>query len=80
MDALYRAGAAAVGVHEVASYGSELDGLHAMLGEATAGDVVALMCHQDRVVVDAWLRAAGATVDDAPTVRAKVLAARGDPL
>ena len=36
------------------------------------------MCHQDRVDVDAWLRAAGATVDDAPTVRAKVLAARGE--
>ena len=34
MDALYRAGAAAVGVHEVASYGSELDGLQALLGEA----------------------------------------------
>jgi cyanophycin synthetase len=76
MDALYRAGAAAVGVHDLPSYASELEGLQALLAEAEPGDVVALMCHQDRVEVDAWLRGQGASVDDAETVRAKVLAAR----
>jgi cyanophycin synthetase len=43
---------------------------------AARGDVVAIMCHQDRVELDAWLRAHGGTVDDSETVRAKVLAAR----
>ena len=77
MDALYRAGAAAVGVHDVPSYASELDGLQVLLGGAAPGDVVAVMCHQDRVEVDSWLREHGGTVDDAETVRAKVLTARG---
>jgi cyanophycin synthetase len=77
MDALYRAGAAAVGVHDVPSYGSELEGLRELLKAADAGDVVAIMCHQERPAVDAWLREQGGTVDDAETIRAKVLAARG---
>lgn len=79
MDALYRAGAAAVGVHDVASYGSELEGLQVLLGAAAPRDVVALMCHQDRVEVDRWLRAHGGAVDDAEAVRVKVLTARGGP-
>lgn len=75
LDELYRAGAAAVGVHDVPSYASELEALQVLLGLADAGDVVALMCHQDRGLVDDWLTSRGATVDDAATVRRKALAA-----
>ena len=56
-------------------HADELAGLQAASGAAAPGDVVAFMCHADRVECDAWLRAAGATVMDAPAVRARVLAA-----
>jgi cyanophycin synthetase len=72
---LYRAGAAEVGVSDVAAYGSELEGLAALVRQARPGDVVALMCHQDRPDVDAWLRKRGATVDPPAVLRDKVLRA-----
>jgi len=75
LDELYRDGAAAVGVHDVPTYGSELEGLVVLMETAAAGDVIGLMCHADREAVDAFLRGQGGSVDHPETVRAKVLAA-----
>lgn len=77
LDLLYRGGAAAVGVQDVPAYGSELDGLHALVAEAGPGDVIGLMCHAQRAEVDTWLRAEGGSVDDPATVRRKALVAAG---
>ncbi|MBA3232404.1 MAG: Mur ligase [Propionibacteriales bacterium] len=74
LDALYREGAAHVNVSEIPSYESELSGLRALLNRARGGDVVAVMCHQDRPLLDSWLRKQGATVDTPATFRDKVLA------
>ncbi len=73
LDARYAAGAARVGAAPPVSYPSEGDGLRALLAEARPGDVVAVMTHQDRVELDAWLRAEGATVDRPDDLRRKVL-------
>ncbi len=77
LEDLLRRGAAAVGVHDVPAYPTELEGAKALVGEAGDGDVVALMVHADRQGVGAWLRSVGATPDDPDTVRAKVVTARG---
>jgi cyanophycin synthetase len=75
LDALYRAGAARVGVDEVPSYRSELDGLHALVARAHPGDVVAVMCHADRPLLDEWLTDQGASVDSPQVIRDKALLA-----
>jgi cyanophycin synthetase len=75
LDALYRAGAARVGVEEMPSYGSELDGLQALVARAGPGDVVAVMCHADRPLLDEWLTGQGAAVDSPEVVRDKALLA-----
>lgn len=77
LETLLRAGAAAVGVLDVPSYPTEVDGLRALLGEAGDGDVVALMSHAEREGVYAVLDEVGAVPDGAAQVRAKVVAARG---
>jgi cyanophycin synthetase len=79
LTALYRDGAEKVGVTEVAAYDSELEGLQALVGLAEPGDVVAVMCHQDRVLVDEWLLARGGSVDAPDVVRDKVLLAAAGP-
>ena len=66
-----------MGVADVPDYPTELEGLQALLGRAEPGDVVAVMCHQDRPAVDEWLGAQGATVDTPETLRDKVLLAAG---
>lgn len=75
LSELYRSGAARVGVEEVPAYESELDGLQALLARATVGDVVAVMCHQDRELLGDWLARRGATVDGPEVLRDKVLLA-----
>ncbi len=60
MAALYRAGAAEVGVHELAEEPTELDGLGTLLARSTAGDVVAVMCHAEREEIYTWLAESGA--------------------
>jgi cyanophycin synthetase len=75
MTELFRQGAAAVGMHGLATHDTELDGLAALVGRADPGDVVAVMCHQDRPAIEEWLRARGASVDDPDTLRHKVRAA-----
>jgi cyanophycin synthetase len=72
LDALLRAGAARVGVTDIASYPTEVAGLAGLVERAEAGDVVALMCHAEREEVYAWLAARGATPDSPETLGAKV--------
>jgi cyanophycin synthetase len=76
MADLFRDGAARVGMEDVTAYGSELDGLVALMQQAEPGDVVGVMCHQDRRLLDAWLRDQGGTVDEPTTLSAKVRAAQ----
>ena len=72
------AGLAEVGVADAAAYPDELSALQALAGSAVAGDVVALMCHADRDLVDDWLMTQGAAPDGPAEIRAKVVAARGE--
>jgi cyanophycin synthetase len=65
-------GAAHAGVDRLPEHETELGCLVSLVGQARAGDVVALMTHQDRDQVDAWLLEHGASRDDADTLRAKV--------
>ncbi len=76
LDALFRAGAARVGVEELASYPTEVEGLAALVAQAQPGDVVALMCHEDRQGAYDWLAGQGFTADTPQTLGAKVRAAR----
>jgi cyanophycin synthetase len=73
-----RVGLARVGVGEVDSCPTELEGLRALVSTATDGDVLALMCHAERAVLHDWLTTHGGTVDDAGVLRRKVVAARGE--
>ena len=73
LTALLREGASAVGVGDVPSYRTELDGMRALIDGSGAGDVVGVMCHAERTEIAAWLGAAGATVDSPERIRAKVL-------
>ncbi|HSE07381.1 MAG TPA: Mur ligase family protein [Nocardioidaceae bacterium] len=75
LDALFRAGAERVGVGDLPSYPTEVSGLQALVQKAEPGDVVGLMCHEDRQGVYDWIAAAGGTVDDPETLRKKVLSA-----
>jgi cyanophycin synthetase len=73
-----RVGLARVGVGEVDSYPTELDGLLALVSTASDGDVLAVMCHADRALLHDWLTTHGGTVDGASVLRRKVVAARGE--
>ena len=75
LDELFRGGAARVGVADVASYPTEVAGLEALVAQATSGDVVGLMCHEDRQGVYAWLAQEGFVADTPETLRDKVRAA-----
>jgi cyanophycin synthetase len=75
LGALIRVGAADAGMQIEREHLTETDCLASLVGQAVAGDVVAVMTHQDRDQVDAWLGEHGGTLDDAATVRAKVLRA-----
>ena len=72
LSAIYREGAEKVGVRDIPAYDSELDGLQALLARAVPGDVVGVMCHQDREQIDEWLVGQGATVDTPDVLRDKV--------
>jgi cyanophycin synthetase len=72
MGRLIAQGAAHAGLPAVREHASELACLVSLVGQARAGDVVALMTHQDRDLVDRWLVDAGAVRDSAETLRAKV--------
>lgn len=76
LDELFRRGAVRVGVEDLPSYPTEVAGLAALVDQAKPGDVVGLMCHEDRQGVYDWLAAAGFTGDTPETLRDKVRAAR----
>ena len=76
LDELFRRGAARVGVEELPSYPTEVAGLAALVDQAKPGDVVGLMCHEDRQGVYDWLAGAGFSGDTPETLRDKVKAAR----
>jgi len=78
LEAQLRIGLTRVGVAEVDSFPTELDGLQALAALATDGDVLAMMVHADRVKLDGWLTANGAAIDSARDIRRKVVAARGE--
>ena len=69
---LIREGAAHAGMEIVREHDSELDCLVSLVGQARDGDVVAIMTHQDRELLDAWLVDHGASRDNANVLRAKV--------
>ncbi|HEX5561019.1 MAG TPA: Mur ligase family protein [Nocardioidaceae bacterium] len=77
LDDLFAAGAARVGVDRPPSYPTEVAALAELVERAEPGDVVALMCHEDRQGVYDWLAAQGFSADTPQTLRAKVVAARG---
>ena len=79
LDRLLRAGAERVGVTDVESYPTEVEGLAGLVAQAGPGDVVGLMCHEEREQVYAWLAEHGATPDSPDTLREKVRAAAGFP-
>jgi cyanophycin synthetase len=58
--ALYRAGAAEVGVTDLAEEPTELAGLRTLLARSSPEDVVAVMCHAQREEIYAWLGDNGA--------------------
>ncbi|MFI5707745.1 Mur ligase family protein [Kribbella sp. NPDC051620] len=72
LEAVFREGTSSVGVDDVPAFPTELEAAQALVGEAQAGDVVAVMSLQDRASLDAWLRSEGATVDNPETLKAKV--------
>ena len=76
LEALFGQGAARVGVERVPSYPSEVSGLGALVEQAAAGDVVGLMCHEDRQGVYDWLSGHGFRADGPDELRVMVRAAQ----
>jgi cyanophycin synthetase len=76
IDDLQRAGMASVGAEPFEELPDEPSGLRALLVRAHDGDVLAMMIHQSREQCVAILDSAGASLDDAATIRAKAAAAR----
>jgi cyanophycin synthetase len=78
INELIKEGAAHAGMQIERVHDSELGGLVSLVDQARNGDVVAIMTHQDRELLDRWLLDHRATRDGADVLRTKVLAARGD--
>lgn len=72
LESWMRAGAARVGVTELATYETELESLQALLAQAHPGDVVGLMLHAQRDEVPQWLFENGASADSPETLAEKV--------
>jgi cyanophycin synthetase len=73
IDELIAEGAAHAGMDVQAAHDSELGGLISLVGQARNGDVVAIMTHQDRELLDQWLLDHGASRDSADSLRSKVV-------
>ena len=69
---LIKTGAAHAGMEILREHDSELGCLVSLVGEARDGDVVAVMTHQDRELLEEWLIDHGASRDNADELRAKV--------
>ncbi len=76
IDDLQRAGIRVAGKEPIEEVPDEPTGLRALLARAHAGDVIAMMIHQDRAACVELLDSIGATADDPETIRAKIEAAR----
>ena len=65
-------GAAHAGMAIRRAHDTELEGLVSLVDQARDGDVVAIMTHQDRELLDRWLLDQHANRDTAGTLRSKV--------
>ena len=65
-------GAAHAGTEIPRAHDSELAGLVSLVDQARDGDVIAIMTHQDRELLDGWLLDHSASRDNAATLRSKV--------
>lgn len=74
LEALFRAGAARVGVQDVPAFGTELAALQELVQRSCPGDVIGLMCHAERQLVHDWIMDHGGTADPPDVLRAKVRA------
>ena len=75
LGALIKEGAAHAGMSIEREHPGEVAALASLVGQARSGDVVAMMTHQDREQVDAWLSEHGGRRDGVAELRAKVAAA-----
>lgn len=75
LDDLMRAGAERVGVTDIATYPTEVEGLAGLVAQAQPGDVVGIMCHADRQGCYDWIAAQGGTPDSPGRLKEKVRAA-----
>ncbi len=76
---LIKTGAAHAGRDAMPEHDTEIAGLASLVDQAADGDVVAVMTHQDRDAVDAWLTEHGATRDGPEQLRAKVRSTAAAP-
>ena len=76
LGALIKEGAEHAGVTITAEHPGEVAALASLVGQARPGDVVAMMTHQDREQVDAWLVEHGGRRDSVADLKAKVGARR----
>jgi cyanophycin synthetase len=74
---LIKTGAAHAGMDIFREHDSELSCLVSLVGEARDGDVVAIMTHQDRELLDEWLIDHGASRDNAEALCGKASASPG---
>lgn len=74
IDGLLRAGAARVGVTDIATYTTEVECLAALVAQARAGDVIGLMCHAERQAAYDWIADHGGAPDGPDALSAKVRA------
>ena len=72
LGALIREGAANGGVTTPAEHASEVAALASLVGQARPDDVIAMMTHQDRDEVSAWLADHGGRRDSPEDLRGKV--------
>jgi cyanophycin synthetase len=72
LGALIREGAEHAGVAITREHPGEVAALDSLAGQARAGDVIAVMTHQDRAQVDAWLVGHGGRRDTVADLRTKV--------
>ena len=72
VGALIREGVEHAGMTVTAEYPNEVTAIAALVGQARPGDVVAMMTHQDRDEVSAWLADHGGRRDSPEDLRTKV--------
>jgi cyanophycin synthetase len=79
LGALIKEGAEHAGVSITAEHPDEVSALASLLAQARPGDVIAMMTHQDRERVDAWLTDHGGRRDTVADLRVKVQRAVVEP-